>query len=293
MKNSIGYFYNLLPNKIDKIDDNYYFSYQNVNYVLIEYDNLEKINAIFDYATKLNYMGFYTNKIVQNKEQKLLTLIDNKLYVLISYDKRLMQKLNLLNIIEFNYPAFKEDKLDCTDWKVLWSKKLDFFEYQLNQSGINYPLLKESYSYFSGLTELAISLLNEVNTKDMIPVLAHNRLKEGSNIYSLYDPFNFVIDYKIRDVCEYIKSILLSDGVLNLIEKYIINRFSKIEISLFLIRLLYPSLYFDEFEQIISGKKEENSLKKIINNVDNYELRIKQIFDMLLPYSTLPITGII
>lgn len=289
MKNSISYFYNMLPNKIEEYDGNYYFRYKNINYVLVNYYyDSNKIESLFNYVIKLNQNGFYCHQIIKNREQKIISFINNKEYILLSYYKDEMNKINIDNIINFNYPALFEKALDCTNWKLLWSQKLDYFEYQLNQIGIKHSILKESYPYFSGYVELAISLLNEVDIKNALPVLAHNRITKNDNIYALYDPLNFVIDYKVRDICEYIKSILLDNNVFLIIQNYVISKYTKDEISLFLIRLLYPSIYFDIFEQIINGENYEDDLKKIINNVDNYELTIKKIFKLLLPYSSLP-----
>ena len=42
--------------------------------------------------------------------------------------------------------------------------------------------------------------------------------------------------------------------------------------------MLYPTYYFDLYEDIISGAKDEDELKKIINRVNDYEQLIKKVY---------------
>ena len=96
--------------------------------------------------------------------------------------------------------------LDCSDWKRLWEEKIDYFEYQLSQFGNKHPLIRESFAYYTGYVEMAISLLNDLPKKNNNLVLTHKRIRGNSTLYDLYDPFNFVIDHKVRDAAEYFKS---------------------------------------------------------------------------------------
>lgn len=277
MINNISYYYNVVPKKLIKQNDDYYFECD-TNYVLKKYDD-NKIEMVYRYIQKLNYLKLYCHQIVLNKKNSPITLIDNIPYVLIKYTSN--KKMELNDVIFFNYPL--DNLINCTDWKNLWIKKLNYFEYIVNQSEIKYPLLKESFSYFAGYTELAVSLLNNIEKDNARISIAHNRLDE--TIYTLYDPFNFIIDYKIRDICEYLKN---KDNLFNYLDN-VLKVYNKNEISLFFIRMLYPSKYFDLFEQIIEGKKEEKEIKKIINNADDYDLMIKKLYHKILPYSNLPL----
>ena len=55
--------------------------------------------------------------------------------------------------------------------------------------------------------------------------------------------------------------------------------------SLLYARLMYPSFYFDLYEQIIEGTLEENALLPIINKVDDYELFLKDMYFILSQYA--------
>ena len=51
---------------------------------------------------------------------------------------------------------------DKCRWQDLWIKKIDYYEYQINQFKKKYPYLYQTFSYYSGLTESAIMLANTV-----------------------------------------------------------------------------------------------------------------------------------
>lgn len=48
---------------------------------------------------------------------------------------------------------------------------------------------------------------------------------------------------------------------------------------MFLARLIYPTYYFDMYEQIISGKVKEQELNKIIAKNQEFENQIKKIYN--------------
>ena len=95
-----------------------------------------------------------------------------------------------------------------------------------------------------------------------------------------YNPLNFVIDYNVRDIAEYIKSYIISDAfniddIIDLINK--IN-FNKLTFNLFYSRLLYPTFYFDIFDKIILNNGNENDVIIILDKLDEYLFTLKQIY---------------
>ena len=52
-----------------------------------------------------------------------------------------------------------KSKLYRNSWASLWSAKLDYFEYQVSELGKDKPLILDSFSYYLGLGENAISYL--------------------------------------------------------------------------------------------------------------------------------------
>ena len=63
---------------------------------------------------------------------------------------------------------------------------------------------------------------------------------------------------------------------------------NEIDYKLFFIRLLYPSFYFDIYEQIVNNEIEEEELKKIINKIPEYETLIKKTYVYIKNNNFLP-----
>ena len=76
---------------------------------------------------------------------------------------------------------------------------------QIGQNEKKYPLIRESFDYFVGMGENAISYL--VNTKKEVkPNFYDKKVLSHNNLYnSLFDPLNIILDHKARDLAEYIK----------------------------------------------------------------------------------------
>jgi len=50
-------------------------------------------------------------------------------------------------------------------------------------------------------------------------------------------------------------------------------------------RLIYPTYYFDIYEDIMSGKKDEDDLIPIIDKVDDYEMFLKNAYYEISKYA--------
>ena len=141
------------------------------------------------------------------------------------------------------------------------------------------------------MAENAISYL--VNTKlELKPtnsdqkVVAHNNLMEP-----LTDPSNLILDHKARDVAEYIKLSFWSNNkniFKELDEYFYYNYYSPYGIRVLFSRILYPSFYFNLYDEIIQGKKEEKELNKIINRITDYEIYLYNIYIYLRKYYDIP-----
>ena len=276
MKNAIIYYYNLNPPNIHQLNKMYKFSIDNNYYTLVEIEyDLEYIEKTYKLSL---YINEYNNRIILNNQNNIITYINRKSYVLLMSNKSLDRKITIDDIIEFNNKT-KGINYKVNDWYNLWINKIDYFEYQINELENKYPLIKESFNYFSGLTETAISLLNNMNIKPVL-CICHNRIKSDMTLFDLYNPFTYIIDSNVRDIAEYIKDTKEY--------KNIIKYYNKNELILFFIRILYPSYYFDKYEEIIKQNKLGNEIKIIIDNIDKYELLIKKTYISLKDICQLP-----
>lgn len=290
MKNIIEYYYNLQLVELQEKQNNYTFKVKNNNYILKEYNNnLDNINDIYTLNKYIN--NYYPiDKIILNKYNAPLTKVNNTYYILIKANERKELKLSIIsNLSNIKLPEIKS--LERNNWEVLWSNMIDYYESQIGQNEKKYPLIRESFDYFIGLGENAISYL--VNTKKEVQkeindnkVLSHNSLYN-----SLYDPLNIIIDHKSRDVAEYIKISFFNNNkniFKELDEYFFYNRYSLYGIRVLYARIIYPSFYFKLYDEIFREKKEEKELNKIINRINEYEIYLKNIYLYLNKYYNIP-----
>lgn len=275
MKNVIYTYYNILVNEINRDNNYYFFYYDNNLYVFYEVLNdISVIETIYEFILKNNVECF---KIIINRDNSIITSVDNKKYAL----------LNLKGILKYEikfdefkfYPIYKE----AHNWGKLWSDRLDYYEIQLRELGINYQTVLNSYGMFSGLAENAIlyfnMTMNKFNDAEVIGIV-HNRMKYPCYLIDYNNPLNFVIDYNIRDIAEYIKAYMISDdyeleNVFILLDRLNIN--SKM-FNLLYSRLMYPTFYFDVYDKIILDDGKDSDIIESVNVVDRYLEMLNQIY---------------
>lgn len=285
MKNWISYFYGINIDDIHQVKNRYKFKYNNSNYVLekISVENEEnltdKVNEVYRFSLYLLFNGFICNEIIINVNNEVITYIENQAFVLM---KTFNNFESVITFDDLNNSIVRIDNIEIVkkqnDWKKLWSNKIDYFEYQISELGLKFPLIRESFSYFVGLTENGISLLNFVKNNDLY--LTHKRINTHSTYYDLYNPFNMILDTKVRDICDYFKDIFINDKEMHIRDYIEKNQLTENEKQLFFIRMLYPSFYFDVYEEVMSGI-EEDKIKELINKIDNYELLLTELLDYM------------
>ncbi len=293
MKNIIEFYYNIKIDKLHSKNDYYFFSINKNNYIFKPYYNDERL---VDTTYKLNNMlskKININSIIPNKYNNPITKIENISYILI-YNKNkniislpLISNFSNIKITNINY--LKD--LERNNWEILWSNKIDYYEIQINENYKKYPLIRESFDYFIGMAENAISYL--VNTKlELKPTIHDGKVPSHNNLYNpLYDPTNIILDHKARDLAEYIKYSFWKNNSnifqeLNEYFKY--NYYSIYGIRVLFSRILYPSFYFDTYDQIITGKKDEKELNTIINRINEYEYYLQSIYIFLTKLYDIP-----
>ena len=272
MKNALNYYYGLDVSNIHQKDKNYYFDYLDGHYMLVICYR-DNINDIYTYTLYLHSINFPCHEIILNNSNNVITQINNENYILMRVTVP-PRKININDIILFSNINYIDDKLKLPDWYLLWTEKVDYLEYQMNQMGKKHHLLRESFSYYIGLAENAISLVKNVSQDNY--ALCHSRIRD--DLQELYNPLNFVIDTKYRDVCEYYKNNYFGGkidfDIKNYIDRHVYN-FN--DACLFFARLLFPTYYFDIYEKIINDMIDDSILIQIINQVNNFELVLKDI----------------
>lgn len=286
MKNIIEFYYNIKIDKLTNKDDYYTFNINNQTFIFKPYyKSQEEANTCLRLNSILSNK-FPLNDIIINKYNSPTTYIDNVPYILIKNKNKSKISLsaisNISNTITPNTNYVKN--LERNNWEILWGNKIDYYEIQIKENSKKYPLIRESFDYFIGMGETAITYL--VNTKlETNKTIYDDKVLSHNSIYtSLYDPSNIILDHKARDVGEYIKYSFWNNNkniFIELNEYFKYNYYSEYGIRVLFSRILYPGFYFDLYDQIIIGKKEEKELNKIINRINEYEYYLYNIYIFL------------
>jgi len=275
MKNIINYYYDLMIGEFRKSDENYSFSIDSVKYLFLPYyGNVDKLYKTYLLLISNNK---YCHEIMVNKKNSIISFYDNKPYLLLKKNFYSKDILKLNDIINYNALVYGEYELN---WKELWKDKIDYYEYQMSQLGYKYKYLKESLSYYIGLSECAIAILNYAKLDKLKYSISHNRIQYKETIDNLFDPTNIIIDNRVRDIAEYLKINYINENIkINDVFSYLDNlNFDYNESLLFLSRLMYPSYYFDIYDKIIQEKLSEEKINYIIKKNTQYEVFLKKVY---------------
>lgn len=272
MNNFIEYFYNL---KIDKIVfENRYFTFIHSGYIYKLYilDNEINVNFLTDINSKL-LRNTLISEIIYNKNGNVISSYNNTNYILLRIYVNPSKNITL-NEINFLSNSLYKENLNI-DWGKLWSRKIDYLEELINENGKKYPLIVDSFNYFIGMAENAISYYNNIENIDNYKYfISHKHIRYSDTVEELYNPLNIIYDYKVRDVSEYIK-IAFFKGNLNIfneINLYLMNNpLSLTDVKLLIARLLYPSFYFELYEDILIDDRDEKIIMTIIDKLADYE----------------------
>ncbi len=297
MKETIHFFYNIDVDDIEEKDGKYHFFYHNQDYFFVYYNRLpEELDDILLCAQNMREKGIACHEIMLNKDNQVLTKVGEYNYILFAVSN-LSEQYDIIDISEMNKKlilAFNQSKLYRNNWGALWSAKVDYFEYQIRELGKQKYTVIESLSYYIGLAENAISYVNKINetvtktVNDKI-VLAHRRIFYPNIKLNYLNPLAFIFDLEVRDIAEYLKALFFATSDLDPLEELKLylrtNPLTFYNYSMLYARLLYPSYYFDIYEEIMNKEKDENELIPIIAKVDAYEQFLKKAYFEITKYA--------
>ena len=248
--------------------------------------------SIYNSATKdiydlsHNYNINLTSEIILNKNESILTFYNKDSYILFEIKINYYKEITLNDIYNFNVPINVNNykSLDMTNWEKLWEMKVDYIESQIELLDKKFPFFCLISNYYIGLSENAIKLKKYINSIDDLIHLSvsHRRIKFNDNLFELYNPLNYIVDYRIRDISEFFKSLYFGGQDINylLIVHYIqYNNITFKESLLLFDRLLYPSYFYDLYEEFISEKSnEQDMIIKYFELSKKYELELKNVY---------------
>lgn len=298
MKNTLKYFYNIETKNIRQSGNVFFIETNSKIFAFQNCDNyIDQIDNIYELNIYLNYNNIYVYRIIKNRFDNIITRVDENNYILLEINSDYNKNITLNMIYEFQYKlddnliksTFKG--LNASNWKSLWMQKIDYFEYQVSEFGLKYPLVRESIGYYIGMAENAICMINDYTLNDSL-YLQHRRIDANSRYYDFYNPLNLIFDTRVRDFCEYYKSNFIYNPrykedikIINYLEK---NNYTTNELKLFYIRMFFPSFYFDLYEKVVNNNEDEKRLKKILLRVNEYQLFLYELTSYFSSFLMLP-----
>ena len=279
MNNFIEYFYNIKVNNIIKIDTGYSFIYEGYVYNLSLFDDNNDLNLIININRNLAKWTLMS-EIIFNKDNNPISMYNGIKYVLI----KIYAHGNKISLDDINYLANTlYVKRLSINWGILWSKKIDYLEEMIAENGKKYPIIVDSFNYFVGLTENAISYYNNIQIDgDYAYYISHKQIRINDSSDDLYNPLNIIFDYKVRDIAEYIKNafFLNNHNIFNELNDYLRhNQLSIIDVKILIARVLYPSFYFELYEDILVNNENEKIIIPVINCLPQYERYLSTVIN--------------
>lgn len=278
MNNFVAYFYNIRISKIHYDYHHYSFNYNGFLYHLYCVDENININMMVNINKRL-LGNTLVSEIMINKDGNYISNYNNQRYILIKIYVNINKKISLEEINYLANALYSEK--NKIDWGTLWSNKIDYLEDLINENGKKYPLLVDSFNYFVGMAENAISYYNNIDINDNYKyVISHKVTKFNDTIEVLYNPLNIIFDYRARDLAEYIKNafFLNNRNIYNELSYYMqYAPLSITDVQLTIARILYPSFYFEMYEDILVYNQNELIISKIVDKLPQYEKYLRNI----------------
>lgn len=290
MKNAMIYFYNLNPEDLIKVNNttySFYIGYEKYYLSRInrpEEDIKEIISIVEQFPNSFH-------QIIKNRINEPITEIDEIPYILLKIRCAENNEIDINDILN-NIPyENKKSVLLRTNWSTLWSNKIDYLEYQVSELASHKEIIRKSFSYYCGLAENAVQYFNMLGDVNLPTFIAHKRIRSNTRTLDFYNPLNIIIDYRMRDISSFLKAAFFETGTdasLKLVD-IIINKgnLSSLEYNILFARLLYPSYYFDELNNVLEKNKDEDSLLKYIDKINEYEIFLNKVFKKFTEHSSM------
>ena len=287
MNNAILFYFDINISNVRKINNNYYLKYMNDNYGIYLYNrDIEDSMFLYYLNVELLNEGLKGYQIVLNKFGSALFNYEDKNYILMKFPNIENRPITYKDIMNFDFQIDNNryKKLDKSNWSTSWSNKIDFTIYQFSQMEKKYKVISECMDYFIGIWENAISYFNN-NISNHKKVVCHKRVDINMNLFDFLNPLNFVIDYKERDIGEYLKSYVINKNFsLNSFDK-LFSSFSREGVIILIDRILFPSYFFDIYERVVVDKENESEIISVINRSKNVLKLLKYMFNKFSVYN--------
>jgi len=277
MESLLNYYYGLVTINIQKDNDNYLIEAKNGTFLLAElFGNIDDVQKIIDI---LNKTDIKYHLLVLTKDNKLYITYEERNYCLLKIRCDLNAKISLI--------SFSQTKTNgICNWGDIWSKRIDYYESQVEEV-IKEPNIKYALQYYIGLTEIAICYFNNLksiyNNNNLIYTVNHKQIASPINPINYYNPLNMLIDVEIRDLAEYFKMAFFNETLTDYELLHLIDnmQFNEVMANYLFLRLLYPSYFFNLYDEYIETKNINHKMILYIKKSKDYESLLSKVYSRL------------
>ena len=289
MKEYIHFYYDLVIDNIKEINDYYYFTYKGDEFYFIFFnEGINRLNEYIKISNNLQLHYLLSHQVIINNKGSYLTTIDDVSYILLKI-RTVNDDVSIFELVDRQNKIVKNADKTYIPWNYLWMSKIDYLEKSIREIKVD-KIIIYSVDYYLGLGENAISVYNYAsNFNKSYPLTwSHRRIYYPNKTINYLNPINYLYDYDVRDLAEYLKSVFFQDNDMAYIELDTlmkIKKFNNFSANMLLARLLYPSYYYDLLEKYINDKVDSTEFLSIINQQENYFLFIKKAYHLLSRYA--------
>lgn len=278
MKNLIEYYYNLNIYNLRTSNDDFLFNSHNKLYLFYKIrnaDNVKNMTYILN-----NFGTIYMHSPIFNKESQLITYDGENYRILFLINISQNRKISYKDVLYFSNNNTVYNFNTNNNWELMWKNKIDFLENYIEKKDNINNLIKPLCYYYIGLAENSLQYLRKIRKNFVCDCsISHKRIDKDDTLIELYNPINFVIDNKCRDIGEYLRSISYSNN--NFLE--IINslNYADYEFQLLYARLLFPTTFFDKIELLNDSKITKQDILSMYDLTLKYELFLNNIYNII------------
>lgn len=298
MNQILKYYYDIDAKGIKEDNSVYYFNYNNKFFCFALYErNLADLDDIVTISRELKGLNIKCHDIIINKFNKIISVYNNKNYILLCISGRYKNEINIFDMMSINNRitlSEEKKKMYKNNWQVLWENKIDYFENQIRGYAKEKKGILNTFSYYIGMAENAIEYINKINQREQISnfdkiSVCHRRIFFPNYELNYLNPISFILDLEVRDYAEYFKAEFF--GGENIEQEFSsflkIKKLEKYSYSMLFARLLFPSYYFDVYEKMLRNEVDDIELINIVNKVYEYENFLRFAYNEIQKYTSI------
>ncbi len=296
MKQILKYYYNIEIDDFEMENNVCFFNLNKSNFYLVPFTRDENnLIDIIEVSKEMIHRKIDCHNIILNRFNKALTQFNNINYILLNVGKNFDDDINIFDMHFINQKLRVNNDLQKkykNNWQNNWSHNIDYFEMQIRNYGKLKTGILNTFSYYTGMAEIAIEYAGFANTNFIIDEgdyisLSHRRIFYPNYKLNYLNPISFIFDLEIRDYAEYFKTrFFYEENVYQELTSFFKTvKFGAYSYNMFYARLLYPSYYFDLYEKVLIEGKSEESLINIVSKQKEYERFLHFAYNEISKYA--------